>query len=956
MEQIIAGVYQIEQKIGAGGGGIVYLATHLRLGKRVVLKADRRKLSAPPAVLRREVDALKDLSHTYIPQVYDFIAQGDTVYTVMDYIEGESLDKPLRRGERFSSAQVIEWGCELLEALCYLHSRPPHGILHGDIKPSNVMRTPQNEIRLIDFNIALALGEEGAVKVGYSRGYASPEHYGSTELTDTISDRTETMPVDGRTATLSDAPAASVPSSSGRKMLLDVRSDIYSLGATLYHLLTGRHPAADAAALVPIAPHEASPAVCAIIHKAMAPLPEDRYQSAAEMLDAFRGLHTNDPRTKRLRRARHITAAILLLLFAAGGSSAFVGLRRMEQLQTMYAYAADSERALRRGDIRQALTLALNALPQQTDLLTPAATASAQKALTDALGVYDLTDGFKEHGTIALESAPLKLALAPDGRNAAVLYDGTVAILDTQTTTIRNTLPAVPSALADVVFADAATLLYAGAEGLCAFDLTTDTVLWRGAPATSIALSADGSTIAAVYKDDPQAILYDRASGVVKTTLSFGERHLPVLPNDTFADPEDALLALNADGTLLAVSFADGAVQIIDVRDRTMDIELYDASDYTHFEGGFFGDYLAFSSTKTDGSVFAVIDTAALLQTGGFAMQNRIGVQTDEHGIYLTNEDLAVQIDPETGEQQEIAYINGSIRSYARGEEHVIVAADDDTCTIFDRAAHAIATYPSETACDFVCLAGGVAVLAGRDTPAVRILHLERHPEAQFATYDPSYPHDEARVSADGQTILLFRYDQFRVYGLDGSLICETAIPDAAEVYDQQFRRDGQQSYLEVLYNDGRIRTYAAADGALLSERQGEKPDRSLHETFETDTLRIEAPLHGAPIAYDRASGRQRFTLPSDAYLTYVTQVGDQLIAEYITADGARYGLLLNEQGETLAELPGLCDIVQDRLVFDDQAGDLRVSRIYTIDELKALGQTRIDPLQKGGIAPATQT
>ena len=80
----------------------------------------------------------------------------------MDYVEGESLDKPLRRGERFAQAQVVEWACQLLEALCYLHSRPPHGILHGDIKPANVMLTPENDIRLIDFNIVLALGEEGA--------------------------------------------------------------------------------------------------------------------------------------------------------------------------------------------------------------------------------------------------------------------------------------------------------------------------------------------------------------------------------------------------------------------------------------------------------------------------------------------------------------------------------------------------------------------------------------------------------------------------------------------------------------------------------------------------------------------------------------------------------------------------------------------------------------------------
>ena len=77
----------------------------------------------------------------------------------MDYIEGESLDRPLKRGEHFSQPQVIQWAKELLDALEYLHSPthgdPPQGFVHSDIKPANLMRTPDNHIVLIDFNIAL---------------------------------------------------------------------------------------------------------------------------------------------------------------------------------------------------------------------------------------------------------------------------------------------------------------------------------------------------------------------------------------------------------------------------------------------------------------------------------------------------------------------------------------------------------------------------------------------------------------------------------------------------------------------------------------------------------------------------------------------------------------------------------------------------------------------------------
>ena len=112
---MIASTYEIIEKLGSGGGGTVYLARHLRLKKKVVLKADKRKLSVDQKLLRREVDILKDLSHPHIPKVYDFFVEGEEVYTVMDYIEGESLDKALKRGETFSQPQVIRWANQLLD-------------------------------------------------------------------------------------------------------------------------------------------------------------------------------------------------------------------------------------------------------------------------------------------------------------------------------------------------------------------------------------------------------------------------------------------------------------------------------------------------------------------------------------------------------------------------------------------------------------------------------------------------------------------------------------------------------------------------------------------------------------------------------------------------------------------------------------------------------------------------
>ena len=309
MSKVIGSTYEIIKKIGYGGGGNVYLAIHLRLGKEVVLKADKRKITTRPELLRREVDILKELNHPYIPQVYDFFVEDDIVYTAMAYIKGESLDKPLKRGEKFSQPQVIKWAKQLLEALCYLHSPthgdPPHGYVHSDIKPANIMRTPDNNICLIDFNIALSLGEDNVV--GCSAGYASPEHYGldfsSYDSTATVDD-SETVTVLDETETLT--LSASKSSASVKKIVPDVRSDIYSVGATLYHLLSGRRPAKNATEVIPLSDKEFSAQIVRIISKAMNPNPCLRYQTAEEMLADFSHLHENDSRAKRMKRSNRI--------------------------------------------------------------------------------------------------------------------------------------------------------------------------------------------------------------------------------------------------------------------------------------------------------------------------------------------------------------------------------------------------------------------------------------------------------------------------------------------------------------------------------------------------------------------------------------------------------------------------------------------------------------------------
>lgn len=974
MPRIIASTYEIEREIGSGGGGIVYLGRHLRLGKRIVLKADKRTLSAKEETLRREVDALKDLNQTYIPQVYDFVQQDGVVYTVMDYIEGESLDKPLKRGERFVQAKIITWACELLEALCYLHSRPPYGILHSDIKPANIMLTPEGDIRLIDFNIALALGEEGAVRVGYSQGYASPEHYGldysGISQTRGVEGGETQLPTDAGATQLPDDPGkteiSSKPRSSSstsgeRGILLDVRSDIYSLGATLYHLLLGKRPAQDAKKVTPISSSDGvSPAVAAIINRAMQPAPEDRYQTAAEMLWDFEHLHENDPRTKRLKRQGKAVAGILAALFLSGGAMALAGNTQMrhteEAARVIAERQAEEERlaketeqnakdalelidasreAFHLGDTEKAKKCALEALGKDTQY-----NASAQYALSDALGIYDLSDGFKADKATTLPSESIKQTVSPSGRYGAVLTSGKVNVIELSTGAIVETMPANVSALSDMVFTADDTLLYAGERGLCAYDLLNHTELWcSGEEATGVALSANGALAASVRKNGEGADVYDTKTGERKATVSFGGLRRSGSVNAVFADPEDDIFALDMTGRYLAASFANGALKIFDTTDPDGEIEIFDESENTFFEGGFYDRYFGFVASDGANSSFYAIDMEALDMAGSLSLPGEMHLRTDPDGFCLSQGSVLVKLDVETGKQTELAFTASGIAAISRSDGNTLVKATDGKLLFYDD--HAILfDQHDDIPCDFLDFAGDYVLLSGRDSQSARIMRLVSHADQQLFSYDADYAHDEARISSDRAMAMLFDYRGFRLYRMDGELIAEREIPNAAQVYDQQYRRGADGDRLEVIYNDGLIRAYSAVDGTLLTETPGEKQNDSLDEEFLTNKYRIASPLHGTPTVYDRESGTLLGELETDDYLTYVTEVDGGLITEYITSQGQRYGLLLNDKLETLARLPNLCDILPDgTLVFDDMRGNLRQSRIYSTQELTALAK-----------------
>jgi serine/threonine protein kinase len=287
----IYGTYRVETLLGTGGSGAVYKAWHTRLRKYIVIKEAGNCSSDVYEARRNEVEALKSIKNKHVPQVYDFLIEDKCCFTVMEYIEGESFDKLLEQGRQFEESQLFKWYRRLASILEAIHE---HGIFHRDIKPANIMLTPDGDVCLIDFNAALVSGN-GARVISRSPGYASPEqleHYRSLVSTcagkgETRSDNAETelQVCDCITEVLAQDDVRCRATTGGVDWK---RSDIYSLGATMYHLLTGIHPPERREEIELLSKQSKySGDIADIIERSMRIKPLERFSTARELGEAI---------------------------------------------------------------------------------------------------------------------------------------------------------------------------------------------------------------------------------------------------------------------------------------------------------------------------------------------------------------------------------------------------------------------------------------------------------------------------------------------------------------------------------------------------------------------------------------------------------------------------------------------------------------------------------------------
>lgn len=343
-KNIFSDTYEIIGYLQSGSGGAVYKAYHKRLKKEVVLKRIKQK-NVNMRINRQEVDILKNLNHSYLPQVLDFLNVDGEIYTVMSFIPGHSFKELLEEGVHFTQNQLIRWGMQLCSALYYLHSQNPP-IVHGDIKPANIMLTPQGNICLIDFNISFFMDENTVL--GYTEGYTSPEQY---------------------IIALDKKSIHAIPNHT----VVDEKSDVYSVGATFYHLITGhklerRRSGREYEELQ----EHVSEGLASVIMKAIVLERDKRYANAYEMYQAFQNICKKDKRYQRLlTRERAIRAGLILLLGISIAGTGYgiheVKLERVEKYNNLVEKQAIYREAGKYGKERKVYKSAIKVFPDKLE-------------------------------------------------------------------------------------------------------------------------------------------------------------------------------------------------------------------------------------------------------------------------------------------------------------------------------------------------------------------------------------------------------------------------------------------------------------------------------------------------------------------------------------------------------------------------------------------------------------
>lgn len=288
--QIIKEKYKIEKILGKGAMGEVYLCRNLEIGNLWAIKFIRTK--GKSVHLMAEVDILKKLDHFSLPHIADIFEDDEGIYLVESYVEGKELYKKLKDEGPFEEEVVVEWAKNLADGLGFLHNIKPHPIIYRDMKPHNVIITSDNRAIIVDFGISKEFkwGEKDQF-IAYTPDYAAPEQLDPNGVT-------------------------------------DERTDIYSLGVTIYQLLTGKLPQNDAEAIYKTDNTITDDLIC-IVEKCISKNPAQRYFSVEELRSDLEKLKEIKIAKLKLKFKNRIIISLSIAMSIISFSATYLGLNRL---------------------------------------------------------------------------------------------------------------------------------------------------------------------------------------------------------------------------------------------------------------------------------------------------------------------------------------------------------------------------------------------------------------------------------------------------------------------------------------------------------------------------------------------------------------------------------------------------------------------------------------------------
>ena len=932
----------------------------------------------------------------------------------MEYVYGDSLYQTLlKRGSakegNIKQGYVLDWGCQILKALAYIHSK---GVVHGNIGLHNIIltktATESGEIRLIDFRLK------------------------------------------------DDSDDEARPFDPGKKTTLD---DIYDTGMVLFRMLTGTKfgdKMSSGEKREILCQNRVAEPVCDVICRAIESNPEKRYQTAEEMLRAVQSLYKNDNRTREilLRKIRVITAAALI--FFAGFGFLGLGNRFITRTQTMDLLAASSIRALEQANYTEALTLALQAT-DTTSIFSPDATARAGNALSKAISACDLTAGYKPlHSNPHLQGNLVHIGLSPDGKYTVAMVENAtsagrfmIQIFDTangeQVDTIGNDgQTVVNGTLSDFVITDENILIYATENAIAGYDLNDRREAWKGVsipetfvpddqperqpplstpggengdiPENStaymapvrIALSPDGGKAVALYVDERTVYIRNLAEGTERVihlrenvpppeaqhkepsaeeTIDMEPRaeQDSVNPNRAVPRPQeliDHLLAIDNDGSHLAVSFSDGSLYMYRLESNistsiVLREEYPPGFPYNHYEGGFHDTSVHDEESGTDtvhhyflyaASVISPPDTlngnateetseertpraeARLYDVDKLdvkmasnekaeyqlnrSLSQPMHTLIDETGIYLSDNDQIYHVLPDLGEYgnwgSQIDTRNGGVLFLRHAEGRILAVTENSAVLLYEeRSESEVVTNELLDGLSFqdAAISEEYLVLSGGQ----RICVLQWQEQKPVISYPPDYRHNVARVLLDSDrqplSVMLFSNNGFRIYDKDGALVHEESFNQWGMISEIKYLRKPESSSdppgecLKVNYMD-KVEYYSAKTGELI-------PGGTSGVWTDSGREMVVGAFH---VKYQRKEGttvyrgKNRLIASYPDELVCASEYQGQLLISllsgtdyYIRSNAKNYSVLLDEVGNTLAEYPGTdCEVMPDGTLFAD--------------------------------------